>query len=50
MNYVNMTKLKFKGNIFKSSRKYILYECFKIQQNIFKISKNLSAKYYEQNK
>ena len=46
-----MIKLKFKIDFFKSSDKFVFYKFF---SNIFfiaiKISKTLSAKYYQENK
>ena len=46
MNNVNQTKLKFKSDIFKSSNKSF-YNIFSIY---VKMSKNLSAKFYQENK
>ena len=50
-----MIQLKFKHNIFKSSNKSIFYKSFEISFLYFifiyiKISKNLLAKYYQENK
>ena len=50
-----MIQLKFKYNIFKSSNKSIFYKSFEISFLYFifiyiKISKNLLAKYYKENK
>ena len=50
-----MIQLKFKRNIFKSSNKSIFYKSFEISFLYFifiyiKISKNLLAKYYKENK
>ena len=47
MNYVNQTKLKFKSSIIKSSNKSILFIVFFVY---IKISKKISAKYYQENK
>ena len=53
MNYVNHNKLKFKSDIFKSSNKSIFFD--NPFDNFFsfiyiKISKNLLAKCYQENK
>ena len=50
-----MIKLKFKSDFFKSSNKLIFYKFFyKLFLGFFfiyiKLSKNLSAKYYQENK
>ena len=45
MNYLNYNKLKFKSEIFKSPIKSIVYKFF-----IILFSKNLSAKYHQENK
>ena len=45
-----MTKLKFKTGIFKSPNKFVFYKCFYNFFNIYKMSKKLSAKYYQENK
>ena len=56
MKYVNHGKAKFKSDIFKSSDKSIFYKFFyKLFFVIFlfiyiKMSKDLSAKYYQENK
>ena len=46
-----MTKLKFKTGIFKSPNKFVFYKCFYFFFFIYiKMSKTLSAKYYQENK
>ena len=49
-----MIKLRFKSAFLKSSNKFIFYNFFIIFYNLFfiykKMSKNLSAKCYQQNK
>ena len=56
MNYVNNDKLKFKSDILKSSNQCIFYNFLQFSTfsiiffHILKISKHLSASYYQENK
>ena len=50
INYENMAELKFKSDILKSSNKYPFYKFLYIFFIYIKMSKNLSAKYYHENK